>query len=158
MSGRLSPAEAMTLEAVAPAIEIIDSRYANFQILLEDVVADNTSASGYVLVGAARNRHGQSGHGAGFQRTAGRNRLVRGHSRPSGPFAGRSRRFAAETGDELKPGYIVLAGAAAAAVVTGHLGLSVEDLGSVGFNVGRSPQHVRRPAGPRQLASPKAPQ
>lgn len=34
---------------VAPAMEIIDSRYRDFTFSLEDVVADNTSAAGFVL-------------------------------------------------------------------------------------------------------------
>ena len=34
---------------VAPAMEIIDSRYRNFEFKLPDVVADNTSGSGYVV-------------------------------------------------------------------------------------------------------------
>lgn len=37
------------VDAVAPAMEIIDSRYENFSFALVDVVADNTSASGYVV-------------------------------------------------------------------------------------------------------------
>lgn len=37
------------LEAVAPAIEIIDSRYQNFKFSLEDVVADNCSSAGLVV-------------------------------------------------------------------------------------------------------------
>ena len=37
------------LEAVAPAIEIIDSRYQAFKFSLEDVVADNCSSSGLVV-------------------------------------------------------------------------------------------------------------
>ncbi len=37
------------IDAVAPAIEIIDSRYKNFRFSLADVVADNASSSGYVL-------------------------------------------------------------------------------------------------------------
>ncbi|MGA5428234.1 2-keto-4-pentenoate hydratase [Streptomyces koyangensis] len=36
------------IDAVAPGLEIIDSRYANFQFSLTDVVADNTSAAGFV--------------------------------------------------------------------------------------------------------------
>jgi 2-oxo-3-hexenedioate decarboxylase len=35
--------------AVAPALEVIDSRYANFRFTLPDVIADNTSAAAYVL-------------------------------------------------------------------------------------------------------------
>lgn len=38
---------------VAPAMEVIDSRYLNFEFQLPDVVADNTSGSGFV-VGALR--------------------------------------------------------------------------------------------------------
>lgn len=37
------------IEAVAPALEIIDSRYENFKFSLEDVVADNCSSAGLVL-------------------------------------------------------------------------------------------------------------
>lgn len=37
------------LEAVAPAIEIIDSRYEAFKFSLEDVVADNCSSAGLVV-------------------------------------------------------------------------------------------------------------
>lgn len=37
------------LDAMAPALEIIDSRYENFKFSLEDVVADNCSSTGYVV-------------------------------------------------------------------------------------------------------------
>ncbi|MFF9509073.1 2-keto-4-pentenoate hydratase [Streptomyces sp. NPDC014724] len=37
------------VDAVAPAIEIIDSRYRDFRFTYTDVVADNTSAAGYVI-------------------------------------------------------------------------------------------------------------
>lgn len=37
------------LEAVAPAMEIIDSRYRNFKFTLEDVVADNCSSAALVV-------------------------------------------------------------------------------------------------------------
>lgn len=40
-------------DAAAPALEIIDSRYADFRFSLPDVVADNTSAA-YFVVGAWR--------------------------------------------------------------------------------------------------------
>ncbi|WP_290051616.1 2-keto-4-pentenoate hydratase [Amycolatopsis solani] len=36
------------VDAVAPGLEIIDSRYADFRFSLTDVVADNTSAAGFV--------------------------------------------------------------------------------------------------------------
>lgn len=41
------------IAAVAPALEIIDSRYADFKFTLPDVIADNTSAAAFV-VGAWR--------------------------------------------------------------------------------------------------------
>ena len=37
------------IDGVAPAMEIIDSRYRDFRFTHEDVVADNTSAAGYVI-------------------------------------------------------------------------------------------------------------
>ena len=37
------------IAAVAPALEIIDSRYADFKFTLPDVIADNTSAAAYVI-------------------------------------------------------------------------------------------------------------
>jgi 2-oxo-3-hexenedioate decarboxylase len=37
------------VDAVAPALEIIDSRYQNFRFSLPDVVADNTSAAAFVV-------------------------------------------------------------------------------------------------------------
>ncbi|GAA2277370.1 fumarylacetoacetate hydrolase family protein [Streptomyces hawaiiensis] len=44
---------ACCVDAVAPAIEVIDSRYQDFRFAVGDVVADNTSAAGYA-VGAWR--------------------------------------------------------------------------------------------------------
>ena len=37
------------VDAVAPAMEIIDSRYRDFRFTYTDVVADNTSAAAYVI-------------------------------------------------------------------------------------------------------------
>lgn len=37
------------VDAIAPAVEIIDSRYLNFAFTYADVVADNTSAAGFVI-------------------------------------------------------------------------------------------------------------
>lgn len=39
------------VDAVAPALEIIDSRYLDFRFSLADVIADNTSAGGFVVGG-----------------------------------------------------------------------------------------------------------
>jgi 2-oxo-3-hexenedioate decarboxylase len=43
------PEVARAVEAVLPAIEIIDSRYRNFKFSLTDVIADNSSSSGFIL-------------------------------------------------------------------------------------------------------------
>ncbi|MFT7589229.1 MAG: 2-oxo-3-hexenedioate decarboxylase [Limisphaerales bacterium] len=37
------------IDGIAPAIEIIDSRYENFKFSLEDVIADNCSSTGFVV-------------------------------------------------------------------------------------------------------------
>ncbi len=37
------------IESVAPALEVIDSRYQNFKFSLEDVIADNCSSTGLVI-------------------------------------------------------------------------------------------------------------
>jgi len=48
--GNVTPLQAMSaVEAVAPALEIIDSRYQNFKFSLPDVVADNASSAGFVV-------------------------------------------------------------------------------------------------------------
>lgn len=50
LTGPVSRLESLAaVEAVAPAIEIIDSRYMNFKFSLPDVVADNTSSSSFVV-------------------------------------------------------------------------------------------------------------
>ena len=50
LSGKVTALEAWAaVEAIAPALEIIDSRYQNFKFSLADVVADNSSSSGFVI-------------------------------------------------------------------------------------------------------------
>lgn len=141
ISGLLSPAEAMMhVAAVAPAIEIIDSRYRNFKFSLEDVVADNTSASGYVLGpwAAPDTDTGNLGMVLEFNGRPveiGSSAAILGHPERS---LAEAARFAAETGDTLEAGFIVLAGAASAAVALTpdtHVKLTVEAIGSVGFSV-----------------------
>ncbi|UUZ69707.1 fumarylacetoacetate hydrolase family protein [Polaromonas sp. P2-4] len=55
------------LEAVAPAMEIIDSRYRNFKFSLEDVVADNCSSAGLVVGAWSRNFDGLANAGVRMQ-------------------------------------------------------------------------------------------
>ena len=82
LSGKVSALEAMSaVEAIAPAMEVIDSRYENFKFALPDVVADNTSSSGLVI-GSWRSPEidiGQSRHGAVGERAAERDRLLCGN-------------------------------------------------------------------------------
>ncbi len=48
--GTITPLQALSaVEAVAPAVELIDSRYQAFKFSLTDVVADNSSSSGFVV-------------------------------------------------------------------------------------------------------------
>jgi 2-keto-4-pentenoate hydratase len=50
LSGKVSREEALAaVDAIAPAIELIDSRYTNFKFSLTDVVADNSSSSGFLI-------------------------------------------------------------------------------------------------------------
>ena len=49
LAGKVKPREVMqAVEAIAPAMEIIDSRYKDFKFSIEDVIADNTSSSALV--------------------------------------------------------------------------------------------------------------
>ena len=126
--------------AVAPAAEIIDSRYENFQFSLPDVIADNSSSSGFVVgdwsspetpidnLGMTLERNGRA---AEFGSSA----AILGNPVRSLVEASR---MVAEAGLRLEPGWIVLAGGATAAIPL-HEGDSirviVERLGSVQFNV-----------------------
>jgi 2-oxo-3-hexenedioate decarboxylase len=51
LAGEPDPAERfeVAVRAVAPALELIDSRYRDFRFTLPDVIADNASAAGFVL-------------------------------------------------------------------------------------------------------------
>lgn len=50
LSGIVTKEEALAaVDAIAPAIELIDSRYTNFKFSLTDVVADNSSSSGFLI-------------------------------------------------------------------------------------------------------------
>lgn len=50
LAGKVTAAHAMSaVDGVAPAMELIDSRYQNFKFTLNDVVADNSSAAGLVI-------------------------------------------------------------------------------------------------------------
>lgn len=127
------------VDAVAPALEIIDSRYRDFQFTYSDVVADNTSASGFA-VGAWVPLRDAAGlevtMTVGDEVTRGSTSAILGD--PAEALREllkmcRRHRIALRAGD------VVLAGAATAATVltatTAHC--EVAGLGSVGFTATR---------------------
>lgn len=111
------------VSAVAPALEIIDSRYLNFSFSLQDVIADNTSASKFVL--GAWVPSGQLTEQRGFS-NAGTTLEVDGVVAATGSTAAilgdpirafeACCRMAKAWGFEMPAGSILLAGAATVAV------------------------------------------
>ncbi len=142
LDGPVSAAEALAaVEAVAPAMEIIDSRYRNFKFSLADVVADNCSSSGFV-VGAWRkpwpdlSNLGMIMEFDGRPVQIGSSGAILGH--PARALAAASR-LSGEAGERLEAGWIVMAGGATAAEALSlgiHARTSVEALGTVAFTVG----------------------
>ena len=128
------------IEAVAIAIEIIDSRYQNFKFSLEDVVADNCSSSGFILgewkspETAYRNSEIKL-FVDGELKQEGNTSAILGD--PLESFIEASR-LMMENGEELNAGHIILAGAATAAeyVESGNIvKASSPDLGEVELEI-----------------------
>jgi 2-oxo-3-hexenedioate decarboxylase len=141
LSGLVSPAQALAaVEAIAPAIEIIDSRYQNFKFSLADVVADNSSSSGFVMGPWARPDTDTSNLGVVFEFDGrpvqiGSTAAILGN--PARSLAAGSRMLGAQ-GLSVEAGWIVMAGGvtAAEALRPGvHVSNTVENLGRVGFTV-----------------------
>lgn len=141
LSGPVDRAEATAaIEAIAPALEIIDSRYADFKFALADVVADNSSSSAFVL-GAWREPLADLSDIAmtmafnGVAVQAGSTAAILDD--PLNALCAAAR-LAGEAGLSLEPGWIVLAGAAtpAEALKSGvHVTLDAGPLGQVGVHV-----------------------
>lgn len=141
LSGEVSPAEALrAVGGVAPALELIDSRYADFKFSLADVIADNTSAAGFVVGGWSDPARPFDNLGLvmeidGVPAQIGSSAAILGD--PLRSLAAASR-LAARCGMALEPGWIVLAGGATAAVplaVGHHVRLAAEGLGRVQLTV-----------------------
>ncbi|MGY1725149.1 2-keto-4-pentenoate hydratase [Blastococcus sp. SYSU DS0533] len=130
------------VDAVAPALEIIDSRYRDFRFTLADVVADNTSAAGFAIGPWTALRDAGELGGLpvalsvdGEVAETGTTDAILGHPLEALPaLAGMARR----RGFRLRAGQVILAGAATAAVpltagttVVGR----VDGLGSVRIEV-----------------------
>ena len=142
LGGRLSPAEALLrVEAVAVAVEVIDSRYQNFRFDLTDVVADNSSSAGFAL-GPLRppstlvDNLGMVLRLNGRAVQAGSSAAILGD--PARALA-EAAHFSADLGIRLDAGSIVLAGAATAAEALApgmHVCVDAGPLGRVSFEVG----------------------
>lgn len=141
LKGRVTAAQAIAaVEAVAPAMEIIDSRYENFKFSLADVIADNSSSSALV-VGSWQNAYQDlSNLGVllaidGIETEIGSTAAILGHPIRSLVAAAR---MVEEAGEALNPGDIVMAGGITAAPNL-KAGMTVrnevQNLGSVLFRV-----------------------
>ena len=130
------------LEAVAPAMEIIDSRYRNFKFTLEDVVADNCSSAGLVVGAWSRKFDALDNAGVrlqfnGREVQVGSTAAILGQPLRSIVQASRLLHSA---GMSLPAGSLIMAGAATAAealrpglAVQCHIGSGASSLGTVAF-------------------------
>ncbi|WP_424216919.1 2-keto-4-pentenoate hydratase (plasmid) [Streptomyces sp. BI20] len=143
---------AAAVAAVAPALEVIDSRYDGFRFSLAEVVADNTSAARYVL---GPWRTPGDGHELG---NLGVLLELDGRLAQSGSTAAilghplRALAAAARLTGPLPAGTVVLAGAATAAVPLPpdtHVRATVAGLGSVRFTTAPADPHRDREGDPR---------
>ncbi|MBM7502598.1 2-keto-4-pentenoate hydratase [Agromyces aurantiacus] len=137
------PDPSASIAAVAPALEVIDSRYRDFRFSLDDVVADNASAAAFAIgpwrrpadTGPMDNR-AVSLEFDGRLVQAGSTAAILGDP---GRAIAAARRLAGRHGFALRAGMILLAGAATAAVplpATGVVGAEIAGLGRVSLRVG----------------------
>lgn len=142
LEGSVTALQALgAVEAIAPALEIIDSRYENFKFSLPDVVADNASSSGVVTGAWQRPDIDFSNLGLvltvdGVAREVGSTAAILGHPLRALVAAAR---LASAAGERLEAGAIVMAGGATAAVALTPgtaVRCEMQRLGSVSFLVG----------------------
>ncbi len=142
LEGSVTALQALSaVEAIAPALEIIDSRYENFKFSLPDVVADNASSSGVVTGPWQRPHVDFSNLGLvltvdGFAREVGSTAAILGHPLRALVAAAR---LSGAAGERLEAGAIVMAGGATAAVALAPgcaIRCEMQRLGSVSFNCG----------------------
>jgi 2-oxo-3-hexenedioate decarboxylase len=134
------PQALAAVEAIAPALEIIDSRYKDFKFTLPEVIADNASSSGFVIgawcdpkidfanLGLTLNIDGRAVQ-------VGSTAALLGHPLRSLVAAAR---LSAQAGEPLQAGWIVMAGGATPAewIKPGqYISVDMERLGSAGFHV-----------------------
>ena len=129
------------IEAVAPALEIIDSRYQNFKFDLANVIADNCSSAGFVVGNWSRNFEAISNAYVGLS--------INGRIRQGGSTAGilgnplrsivQCSRLLAEREEVLPAGSFLMAGAATPAESLSRgdfVEVEVAHLGKASFYVG----------------------
>ncbi|MER6824534.1 fumarylacetoacetate hydrolase family protein [Streptosporangium sp. NPDC000563] len=155
-----SPGDALApgaVAAVAAGIEVIDSRYEDFRFSLPDVIADNTSAAGYVVGPWQPYDPSRWNLGVVLEIDG---RVVQTGS--TGAILGDPRRALAEAvrlalqaGMVLEPGWVLLAGAATPAeplVPGARVRAEIQHLGSVSFTAS-----VPEPASASESASAPGP-
>jgi 2-oxo-3-hexenedioate decarboxylase len=134
------PAALAAVEAIAPALEIIDSRYRDFRFSLPEVIADNASSSGFVIGAWCDPCIDFSNLGLvlsidGRAVQVGSTAALLGHPLRSLVAAAR---LAAAAGEPLQAGAIVMAGGATSAewLRPGqYVSVEMERLGRAGFYV-----------------------
>ena len=141
LSGRVTALQAMSaIEAIAPAINVVDSRYKESKSSFVDFIADNASISGLVIgtrhspevdfsnlgmVLSVNGRPVQIGSSAAIFGNPVRSLVA-------------AAKMVAQTGETLQPGDIVMAGGAAAAhpaSVDETITLDVQNLGSISISI-----------------------
>ncbi|WP_064576208.1 2-keto-4-pentenoate hydratase [Cupriavidus gilardii] len=141
LAGNVTGAEALAaVEAIAPALEVIDSRYRDFKFTLPEVIADNASSSGFVVGGWHSPSTDFSNLGLvmsidGRAVQIGSTAALLGDPLRSLVAAAR---VSAAAGEPLQAGWIVLAGGATPAewIHPGqHIAMRMQGLGSVGFQL-----------------------
>jgi len=128
------------IEAVAPALEVIDSRYKNFKFSLEDVIADNCSSSAFVV--------GEWQDAPSDLRDLQMDLIINGETVESGTSSAilgnpwksvvNASRLAAKYGQEFPSGSYLMAGAATGAVFLSEgqkIEVKVQNMGAATFEV-----------------------
>lgn len=141
LAGKVGCAEALAaVEAVAPALEILDSRYRDFRFSLADVIADNSSSAAFVL--GAWQPPPAALADLSIVMSFNEQPVQRGSSADvmGDPLLSlvAAARLAAEQELTLAAGWLVLSGGATAAEplrADTRVSASVQSLGSVGFEV-----------------------
>lgn len=142
LAGDVTAVEALSaVEAIAPALEIIDLRYKDFKFSLPDVIADNASSSGFVIGPSGDPHQDFSNLGMvmsvdGRAVQIGSTAAILGHPLRSLVAAAR---LSAAAGEPLQAGWVVMAGGATPAewIKPGqYVSVEIERLGIAGFHVG----------------------